>query len=91
MAKKMNDDVVFIIRDNGVGIPKEKLSKIKRRLSGEVVLQSEGGIGICNVHNRIRLMYGEKYGVEIYCGNSTQAVVHMPFLKRRNEEGESNV
>lgn len=91
MAKKMNDDVVFIIRDNGVGISKEELSKIKRRLSGEVVLQSEGGIGICNVHNRIRLMYGEMYGVEIYCENSTQAVVHMPFLKRHNEEGEKNV
>ena len=87
MAKKVNDDVVLIIRDNGMGMSDEKLSKIKDQLSHEVKLQSENGIGIFNVHNRIRLLYGEKYGVGIYCNGSTQIVVHMPF----NKEGESNV
>lgn len=91
MAKKMNDEVVFIIRDNGVGIPEEKLCEIKRMLAGETELRNEGGIGICNVHNRIRLLFGAQYGVEIYCGNSTQVVVHMPYMKKNNEEGESNV
>lgn len=91
MAKKMNDEVVFIIRDNGVGISEEKLSEIKRMLAGESELRNEGGVGICNVHNRIRLLFGPQYGVEIYCGNSTHAVIHMPFLKKYSEEGESNV
>ena len=90
-AKKENDDVVLIIRDNGCGISDDKLNIINKQLSGEVKLQSENGIGIFNVHNRIRLLYGEKYGVGIYCNGSTKVVVRMPFLKKNNEEGESDV
>lgn len=90
MAKRMNDEVVFVVRDNGCGIAEEKLDKIKKQLSGEVRSQDQNGIGIFNVHNRIRLLYGTDYGVDIFCNGSTQAFIHMPYLKN-NEEGESNV
>ena len=90
MAKKINNDVVLVICDNGCGMSDEKLNRIKMQLSGEVKLQSENGIGIFNVHNRIRLLYGEKYGVEIYCNGFTQVVVHIPFFDN-NKEGELNV
>ena len=91
MAKRMNDEIVLIIRDNGVGIPKEKLCEMKNKLSDAAVLRSDNGIGICNVHNRIRLVYGKQYGVDVFCNKSTQIFVHMPFLKKDNEEGESDV
>ncbi|MBQ6907748.1 MAG: histidine kinase [Clostridia bacterium] len=90
-AKKVGDDVELIISDNGLGMPKEKLSEINKHLSDEVKLQSENGIGIFNVHNRIRLMYGAKYGVQISCDNFTKVVIHMPFLKRSNGEGDQYV
>lgn len=91
MAKKMNDEMVFVIRDNGSGISKEKLEEIKKQLSSETKLQNQNGIGICNVHNRIRLLYGERYGVDIFCNGSTQAFVHMPYIINNNEKGELDV
>ena len=91
MGKRVNDEIVLVIRDNGQGIPKEKLDDLKMQLSGEVKLHDGNGIGICNVNNRIKLVYGPEYGVDIYCDRNTHAVVHMPFSKKNNEEGESDV
>lgn len=91
MGKKINDELVFVIRDNGNGITKEKMYEIKKRLSNETDLQDLSGIGICNVHNRIRLAYGQEYGVDIFCNGSTQAFIHIPFLKKSIEEGETDV
>ncbi|WMJ86479.1 sensor histidine kinase [Anaerocolumna sp. MB42-C2] len=52
-----DDKIVFKIKDNGVGIPQEDISNILDKHTN--------GYGLNNVNERIRLIYGESYGVNI--------------------------
>ena len=61
---KYEKDIKITVTDNGVGIPQEKLEEIIR--SGEATNKSHfSGIGINNVHERIKMNFGEQYGLQI--------------------------
>ncbi|HKL57879.1 MAG TPA: sensor histidine kinase [Sphaerochaeta sp.] len=55
--------IVLEIRDNGVGMDEEKLTKILS-FSGTHSPKSSG-IGVRNVHQRVQLYYGSDFGLEI--------------------------
>lgn len=62
--------LVIRVSDNGHGIPKEKADSIKEQLSTKdfsLYTQAEGKIhiGLINIQNRIRLNYGNDYGLSI--------------------------
>ncbi|MFB9325615.1 sensor histidine kinase [Paenibacillus aurantiacus] len=77
------DDVVLTVSDNGIGIPLEKLASL---LEGP---ESRGGypglhsIGVRGVHERLRLYYGEPYGLSFRSapGHGTEAFVRMPRIQ----------
>ncbi|PQD94041.1 hypothetical protein CYL18_16335 [Pradoshia eiseniae] len=77
-------NVYLIIRDNGEGIDREKIAVIQSGLK-EVNNQSNH-IGIYNVHRRIQLLYGNRYGLKIYSekGRGTLIVVRIPIVKGVN-------
>lgn len=52
------------IFDNGTGMSKEKLQSVIAQLKTPVK-NSEHGIGLYNTNNRIRLFYGQEYGITI--------------------------
>ena len=65
--------------DDGAGIPPEKLEKMNGTLQrGET--DSKAGYGIYNVNERIRLFYGESYGLryESCYGRWTRAILRIP-------------
>ncbi|NLM09757.1 MAG: sensor histidine kinase [Clostridiaceae bacterium] len=77
---EMNEDrLVFVIRDNGLGITEEKLKEIKEQLKG---LKAGRSIGLLNVHERIRLYFGINYGLDIESkiGYGTTVRVLLPNL-----------
>lgn len=78
-AQIMNDEIAIVIKDNGVGIEKEKLSAIKRSLIEND--NKTSGVGINNVNSRIKLTYGQKYGVDIFSDLGTQVLIHLPYVK----------
>lgn len=59
------------IEDNGVGMPPERLSDVY-----------EGGIGVSNVHARLRLLYGDQFEMIIRSreGEGTQIRIEIPEL-----------
>lgn len=59
----MDGTLSIIIEDNGVGIPADLLEELKGNL--ERNQNQTDHIGLYNVHKRIRLIYGNSYGVEI--------------------------
>ncbi len=64
------DHMVLLIKDNGIGMSNEKLEQLreqlnKERLPNETGDEVSGGFGLHNVHQRIRLYYGDRYGVQI--------------------------
>jgi two-component system sensor histidine kinase YesM len=77
-ARKLGDDIAFIIRDNGVGIPAWRLKEIMQSLNEESA--NDKHIGIQNVHGRIKLCYGENYGIEIQSNENeyTEVLIHIP-------------
>nr|WP_245855947.1 histidine kinase [Paenibacillus rigui] len=76
--------VLLEVKDNGLGIPPDKLGSI---LSGEVKSDEGSGVGVKNVHERIRLTFGNEYGLQIesQLEEGTSVKVWIPILK---EEGE---
>ncbi len=58
------DHALFMITDNGAGITQDRLEQI--RITLETQEEQEGArIGLRNVHDRLKLSYGEKYGLTI--------------------------
>lgn len=55
----------IIVEDDGIGITGERLSDIRERLSNNRDLGGTSGNGLMNVHRRIRLHYGEQYGLQL--------------------------
>lgn len=63
-----DDKLYIVIKDNGVGINSEDLKRIQNKLDlamESLVRQKSEALGIVNVHERIRLIYGHKYGIKI--------------------------
>lgn len=54
---RVNDRVHFTIMDNGLGIPAEKIPLL--------TCTQSSGYGLKNVHERLQLTYGERYGLTI--------------------------
>lgn len=62
-VKEQGECIRFEISDNGVGIEEDKLDSLKEKKS--IRSTHFTGIGINNVDDRIKLIYGSDYGVEI--------------------------
>ena len=67
------DNIIFEIQDNGIGIPKYKLSALQQQLAKNEQLSSNH-IGLNNVNQKIRLLFGEEYGVSINSDHSGTVV-----------------
>lgn len=62
--KSINERLFIQVSDNGVGIEENLLAQIRSSLENDTMFFGNH-IGIRNVNLRIRLLYGDDYGVEI--------------------------
>ena len=71
-----HNKIVFEVIDDGMGMSNEKLSKLLNDINNITV-----GYGIRNVNNRIKLHFGEEFGVQIFSklGVGTQVKILIPF------------
>jgi two-component system sensor histidine kinase YesM len=87
-AKQQNEkEVLLQVEDNGIGFTPEKLAQLREELnddSGDIMLES--GFGIGNVNKRIRLYYGNQYGVSIKSNFQAGTCVSIVIPARRDEE-----
>ena len=75
-------DVVFTVADNGVGMEEEQIQAILRKERSD-----HTGIGIKNVNDRLKIYFGEGYGITIDSEPDvgTTVTIRMPHVR---EEGE---
>lgn len=59
-AKQDGEEVVLIVEDNGVGMSQEQCEKIFKHDTTD-----NFGIGIKNVNDRLKIYFGEQYGLKI--------------------------
>lgn len=76
-ARKENKEVIITVSDNGVGIPSDRLARV-RSAKAE-------GIGIRNINGRMASIYGSEYQLTIYSekDRGTQVTLRIP-MERRN-------
>lgn len=60
---KYDNNIKIVIEDNGVGIDKNRIIEINKRIREKDF--SGKSIGIANTHERIMLLYGEGYGIRV--------------------------
>jgi two-component system LytT family sensor kinase len=70
-TRREDGRLIVEIEDNGQGIPAERMARV-----------SAGGIGISNVHERLRLLYGDQFRMDIHSqtGQGTQVHIEIPEL-----------
>ena len=62
-----DDTIMITVEDNGIGIPKEKLAEINRVLaeSTRSIYSFTENLGLKNIDSRIKLFFGNDYGLTI--------------------------
>jgi two-component system sensor histidine kinase YesM len=81
--------LILTVSDNGVGMSPERLRELNNRLSNiydrfERERDEVGGIALSNVNNRIKLLFGEEYGINVMSGKDvgTDVEITLPFVTR---------
>ncbi|MBP3627405.1 MAG: histidine kinase [Clostridia bacterium] len=62
--EQTEEDILISVKDNGIGIEPEKLNLLKQSINDfETPIKKH--IGLKNINRRIKLLYGEDYGLDI--------------------------
>ena len=87
-AYKEGNDFYISVKDNGMGMRKEQANALLD-YGRQVQTRSGNGLGVRNVHERIRLYFGKEYGVSIHSvlDEGTQVLLHLPVILFKEEEG----
>lgn len=77
---EIEEGLEIIVQDNGNGMDEETLNKIKEGLDKNI--QKPNSIGLMNINNRLKLKFGEQYGIYIKSSinQGTIVSVKIPFL-----------
>lgn len=77
------EDCVIEITDAGKGMSEEELEKLRKKIAGEIETSggTGNGIGLKNVQDRIRMSFGEKYGIGVdsKLGCYTKVTMRVPM------------
>jgi two-component system sensor histidine kinase YesM len=74
------EDIVLSVIDNGVGMDEETIKEI---FQGD--FQARKGFGLKNVNERIKLYFGERYGIKINSqkGKGTRVEIRIPKISEK--------
>ena len=80
--------LIIRVSDDGVGIEGKRLEELSEKINHAAInyakpeIEEKGGIAIVNVNSRIKLLFGEEYGICIYSTVSvgTDVVITLPLI-----------
>lgn len=86
-GRKEENNLIIEIEDDGIGISKERLWQVREGIQKKI-LTGKDIYGLYNVHERIRLNFGEEYGIDIQSiyGEGTLVRVLLPCQEEIPEE-----
>lgn len=79
-----NDYVILSVADNGVGMKKGTLESI-------LLSNTEGHFGVYSVNHRIKLLFGERYGISIKSTEGEGTVVDIRLPKEQGGSDETRL
>lgn len=91
-GRKINDDIMVEIIDNGVGIDSIRLNELRSAIEG-FFASGMLGLGLVNVHKRIKFHFGEEYGLNIVSelGKGTRIVIRIPYNEFLGDENDKAI
>lgn len=84
-VKEEAEFVVFSVADNGIGMTKERAKRILKHDTND-----NFGIGIKNVNDRIKIYFGQKYGLSIESELDEGTTIYIRIPKITQEQFEND-
>lgn len=79
-------DFYIEITDSGKGMSQDTIDQINKKINGEIEAEggSGNGIGLKNVQDRIRISFGDEYGISLFSKENcyTKVIVKLPITHR---------
>lgn len=77
---RLGGEVIIEIYDNGVGMEESQIDGLLKQVAGS---KESVSFGARSVHNRIRMLYGDNYGLEVESafGSYTKVMIRLPFMQ----------
>ncbi|RED64767.1 sensor histidine kinase [Cohnella lupini] len=82
-ARSGKRDVVLRIRDNGPGIPPDRVIELEQSLKKSSLESRSSHFGLVNVNARIVMMHGADYGLQLHSivGKGTEIMIRIPMTR----------
>jgi two-component system sensor histidine kinase YesM len=82
---RKEEDIFIEVSDNGLGMPQDVVDELLKE--NNRFHKKGSGVGLINVHKRIRLRFGATYGLEIESrpDEGTMIRIHFPFIPYSSE------
>ena len=84
-AYEKQEDLRIEVEDNGIGIEQEKLQGL---LTSPEEMNGKDSIGLWNIHLRMKMLYGESYGLELESEEGKGTRVYLKIPKKTMNEVE---
>ena len=78
-AAQEDDHVRILVRDDGAGMPPERLQQLRQSLDTEEQI----GFGLRTVYRRLKLLYGEQCSMELESAPNAGTTVTLRFPIRK--------
>ena len=75
------NDILITVSDNGVGMTEEQCRRILQKEKND-----SGGIGVKNVNDRLKIQFGDRYGITLQSEPDVGTTVTVRIPKIRQEE-----
>ncbi len=87
------EEIIFIIKDNGKGMSHKKLLEVRNNLESNEeipldfdITKKRNGIALININKRIKIKYGHNYGLTIYSKENQGTTVKIILPKQNIQE-----
>ncbi|PLR78682.1 two-component sensor histidine kinase [Bacillus sp. V3-13] len=94
-ARACNEELQICVSDNGKGVNGHILKKLKESLQNTIATKWEkhNGIALPNVNERIKILYGKQYGINIHSElkNGFSVNMTLPIQRKENDGVERSV
>ena len=83
-ALNIDNNLVITVSDNGIGMDDEKLKDLNDYINDKNELFN--GIALRNINKRLKLNYGEQYGLEVtsILGKGTSMILTLPYIVKHS-------